>query len=331
MTPVPPVSGTREALVRRAEWIAEGVLEITLADPHGTDLPSWEPGAHIDVVLPSGTVRQYSLCGDNADRTVHRIAVLRQGAGRGGSREIHDTALVGRRLRIGAPRNHFPLRLAPRYQFIAGGIGITPLLPMIRHLHAAGIDDWSLLYRGRTAATMAYRRELAELGAEKVVFSAEDRDRRPDLASLIRNLPQETAVYCCGPEGMLRAVESECRLRTPSQSPHLERFNSPSAPNPDIPGPAADGEDTPFEVELRRSGVTLPVPADRSLLDVVREAAPGVISSCEEGVCGSCEATVLDGAPLHRDSVLDEAERAEGDTMMLCVSRSRTPRLVLDL
>ncbi|WP_395359846.1 PDR/VanB family oxidoreductase [Streptomyces sp. YH02] len=304
---------TARLTVRSAVPEAEGVLGLVLTDPTGADLAPWEPGAHVEVTLPSGAVRHYSLCGDPADRSAYRLGVLREPDGRGGSEEIHTSVGKGTVLGVRGPFNRFPLVPAERYLFIAGGIGITPLLPMVRSLPPG---SWSLLYGGRSLAAMAYREELAVLPG--VTLVPQDTAGLPDLDGALAGLPAETAVYCCGPEGLLRAVEE----RWPGPL-HTERFGA---------APVRDsGTGDGFEVELRRSGLTLRVEPGRTLLDAVREAVPGVAYSCEEGFCGTCETKVIAGTPEHHDSVLGEDEKASGATMMICVGRSRGARLVLDL
>ncbi|MHA4778394.1 PDR/VanB family oxidoreductase [Streptomyces sp. MSC1_001] len=300
-------------VVRTVVEEAEGVRGLLLADPAGAELAPWEPGAHLEVTLPSGAVRHYSLCGDPADRRVYRLGVLRETAGRGGSEEVHSAVGEGTLLGVRGPFNRFPLVPAERYLFVAGGIGITPLLPMLRSLRPG---TWSLLYGGRSLASMAYRGELA--GLPGVTLVPQDTAGLPDLDAALGGLPPSTAVYCCGPEGLLRAVEE--RWRGPL---HTERLGAA----PSGGAVASDG----FEVELRRSRRTLRVEPGRTLLDAVREVVPGVAYSCEEGWCGTCETKVLAGTPEHHDSVLGEEEKASGTTMMICVGRSRTDRLVLDL
>ncbi|MFH9724957.1 PDR/VanB family oxidoreductase [Streptomyces sp. NPDC017254] len=302
-------------MVRSAVREAEGVLGLVLVDPTGAELAPWEPGAHLEVTLPSGAVRHYSLCGDPADRSTYRLGVLREPAGRGGSEEIHTSVGEGTVLGVRGPFNRFPLVPAERYLFLAGGIGITPLLPMVRSLPPG---SWSLLYGGRSLAAMAYREELAALPG--VTLVPRDTAGLPDLDAVLSGLPARTAVYCCGPEGLLRAVEE----RWPGPL-HTERFGAAPAPA------AGDAPSEGFEVELRRSGRTLRVEPGRTLLDAVREVVPGVPYSCEEGYCGTCETKVIAGTPEHHDSVLGEDEKAAGATMMICVGRSRGARLVLDL
>ncbi|QWF84411.1 PDR/VanB family oxidoreductase [Amycolatopsis sp. CA-230715] len=313
-----------EAVVRRAELVADGVLSLELAAPDGGPLPRWEPGAHISVVLGSGLVREYSLCGDPGDRDVYRIAVLDEPGGRGGSRELHRTAVPGARLGFRGPRNHFPLRSAADYLFIAGGIGITPILPMLRAV-AGGDARWELVYGGRSRRTMAFTEEVRALGGPRLTLVPQDELGLPDLGSRLAAAAPSTAVYCCGPPPLLDAVERHCDRLGLLGSLRVERFR------PGTPEPPREDADRPIEVELRRSGKRVTVLPGRSVLSAVREVLPRVASSCEEGYCGTCEAGVLDGVPDHRDTVLSEEDRARGDCMMICVSRARTSNLALDL
>lgn len=306
-----------ELVVDRRELAADGVLALTLRHPLGEELPAWEPGAHIDVVLGPELERQYSLCGDPADRDSWRIAVLREPDGRGGSAHVHEQLGQGDKVRVRGPRNHFALRPAPRYRFIAGGIGITPILPMLAAVEAAGAQ-WTLLYGGRTRRSMAFAAELSRYGGDRVTVAPQDETGLLDLASALDDVPEGTLVYCCGPGPLLDAVEARC----PAGLLHVERFT---------PKKQEGGENTEFEVELAQSGRTLTVPADVSVLDAVRGAGVEVLFSCTEGTCGTCETDVLDGTPDHRDSVLTAEEQESGETMMICVSRCRGKRLVLDL
>ena len=299
-----------ELVVTGKEPIATGVVALTLRHPGGDPLPEWTPGAHIDVELGPDLVRQYSLCGDPADRTCWRVAVLREQGGRGGSAFVHDTLTTGDKVGVSAPRNNFALVDADSYLFVAGGIGITPLLPMIAGVDRRGMD-WQLTYGGRTRSSMAFLDELACYG-DRVEVRPQDETGLLDLSGL----DGAATVYCCGPEPLLAAVEARC----PAGALHVERFT----------GVAASGGSA-FEVVLERSGRTLTVPAGRSILEVVEEAGIQVLSSCREGVCGTCETEVLDGTPDHRDVLLTADEREAGETMMICVSRSNGGRLVLDL
>jgi len=302
---------------------ADGVVSLTLRRPDGGALPSWTPGAHIDVFLGDGDrglIRQYSLCGRPADRDYWQIAVLREPQGRGGSAYVHDLLHEGSTVRVRGPRNNFPLRPAPRHLFIAGGVGITPVLPMVEAAEAAGAD-WRLLYGGRTRTSMAFVDRLLPYG-DRVLIRPQDTYGLLDLAGFLGVPKEGTLVHACGPEPLLRAVQQSC-AEWPPGTLGVERFA------PVQPAGAGPGET--FEVELARSGLTLTVPPERSVLEAVEEAGVAVEFSCREGTCGTCETEVLDGEPDHRDSLLSEDEREAGDTMLICVSRSRGPRLVLDL
>jgi ferredoxin-NADP reductase len=305
-----------ELIVDGIQSAADGVRALTLRHPLGEQLPAWEPGAHIDVLLGPQLERQYSLCGDPADRTAWRIAVLREPDGRGGSAYVHEQLGQGDKVRVRGPRNHFALRPAPRYRFVAGGIGITPILPMLAAAEAAGAE-WTLLYGGRSRTSMAFTRELARYG-DRVTVAPQDETGLLDLGSVLDALPEGTLVYCCGPGALLDAVEERC----PAGALHVERFQ---------PKEQQGGQDDEFEVELAQSGRTLTVAPGVSVLDTVRAAGVEVLFSCTEGTCGTCETDVLEGEPDHRDSVLTPEEREAGETMMICVSRCRGRKLVLDL
>lgn len=307
---------TRPALVRAMRLESAGVLSIELAPVDG-EFPAWEPGAHLDLVLPSGLVRSYSLCGRTTGST-YRIAVLREEISRGGSVFVHDTLRVGDHVEVRMPRNHFTLEQANEYLFIAGGIGITPLLAMIARAEELGVS-WRLLYAGSARDRMAFLGELADYG-ERVTVLARDQGGRLDLDAALADVAPDALVYVCGPERMLEGVRAslgdrEAMLRT-------ELFAAPE--RDDEPGDA-------FTVELQRSGLTLAVPAERSILEVVTEAGIDVLTDCEEGICGSCETRVLLGVPEHRDYVLTTQEKEANNCMMICVSRATSPRLVLDL
>ncbi|MEV6743868.1 PDR/VanB family oxidoreductase [Streptomyces sp. NPDC051080] len=318
-----PVSGqsgrrttaTRRLLITERTIPAEGVVQLRL---EGSALPPWQPGAHLDLLLPSGLVRQYSLCGDPADPDTYTIATRLVEDGRGGSREVHAQLHEGEEVEIRDPRNRFPLAGAPAYLFVAGGIGITPILPMLRSVAASGAD-WRLLYGGRTRASMPFLDEIEKLGAEggRVTVVAEDEAGHPDAAAALAETAEGTAVYCCGPEPLMDAVTAAL---PPGRTLHLERFTA---------GAASSAGSGPFEVELRRSGRTVRVAADRSVLAAVREEVPYVSYSCEQGFCGTCQQRVLEGEIDHRDELLTDSER--NDSMLICVSRCRGERLVLDL
>ncbi|BBC31521.1 2Fe-2S iron-sulfur cluster binding domain protein [Streptomyces graminofaciens] len=305
-----------ELVVTTREFAADGVLALTLRHPLGEELPAWQPGAHIDVLLGPDLERQYSLCGDPADRHTWRIGVLKEPDGRGGSAYVHTELRQGDKVRVRGPRNNFALEQAPGYRFVAGGIGITPVLPMLAAAEAAGAE-WTLLYGGRTRQSMAFQEELGAYG-DRVTVAPQDETGLLDLASVLDDLPEGTLVYCCGPGPLLDAVEARC----PGKALRVERFQ---------PKEQDTGPDSEFEVVLERTGRTLTVPVGVSVLDTVRAAGVEVLYSCAEGTCGTCETDVLDGTPDHRDSVLSDEEREAGETMLICVSRCQGSRLVLDL
>ncbi|MEA5453758.1 PDR/VanB family oxidoreductase [Sinomonas sp. JGH33] len=310
-----------ELLVKQMTWEADGVLSVSLVHPDGKSLPEWQPGAHIDLTLKGSLVRQYSLCGDPTDESLYRVAVLREQAALGGSEYVHEALRPGHRIHVAGPRNNFALIAAERYVFIAGGIGITPILGMIRLAESAGAD-WVLWYGGRRRQSMAFLDELESYG-DRVNVVPEDQYGRLDLAAIL-DAPQDgTLIYCCGPEPLLAAVE-ERTASWPEGSLQVERFKARAVEAP------AEGEQG-FTVECHRSGRSVDVAAGCSIVDALASAGVRVPTSCRDGICGTCETKVVEGVPDHRDSVLSASEKAKGTCMMVCVSRSRTPRLVLDL
>ncbi len=307
------------AMVRQLRLEADGVVSVSLTRADGLPWPAWEPGAHVDVVLPTGITRQYSLCGSPGERDTYRIAVRREARSRGGSEYVHAFLRPGQKLAIRGPRNNFPLQDHDRYLFIAGGIGITPILAMARETAARGAP-WRLVYAGSSAARMAFTDELAELGGTVECYES-DRTGRIPLDELLSQPQPGTGVYACGPEPLLAAI-AEHMTQWPPGALHVERFAS----RPKVTRP-----DTEFEVRCARSGKTVTVPPGRSILDVLADAGVPVSASCREGLCGTCETAVLDGIPDHRDDILDEQERAANDRMFICVSRAAGPRLELDI
>jgi ferredoxin-NADP reductase len=304
--------------------LAADVVELALNDPGGNPLPEWSAGAHIDLILSGAEgeelVRQYSLSGSPHDRHSYRVAILREPNSRGGSRAVHDTIHVGTVVATRGPRNNFEFALAPRYLFIAGGIGITPILPMLAQADTAGAD-WRLLYGGRARASMAYLDELAAYGEQVIVHPQEEHGLIPLDTVLCEPVPN-TLVYACGPTALLDAV-TDRMISWPPRSLHLERF---------VPIERVAREpDRATTVTLARSGLTLQIPAGVSILDAVEAAGVNVLASCREGTCGTCETTILSGLADHRDSVLSPEEQDEQDAMMICVSRSRTDELTLNL
>jgi ferredoxin-NADP reductase len=323
------VIGTGEGAVRAdvatlrvtaKELVAEDVVALELASAAGLRLRDWAPGAHIDLVLPNGMTRQYSLCGDRWDPLRFRVGVLRERAGRGGSAYVHDRLEVGDLVGVGGPRNNFALVPSDRYLFVAGGIGITPLLPMVRQADLLGAD-WRLLYGGRRRGSMAFLDELAGYG-DRVRVVPEDEFGLLDLPGFLGRPSPGVRIYSCGPAGLLEAMEALC-AGWPPHTLHTERFVSAE--------PVGAVRRAPFEVALARTRVTVTVPPERTVLEAVGEAGVEVLSSCRQGICGTCETTVLSGEPDHRDSVLEDHERDAGDCMFICVSRARGDRLVLDL
>lgn len=324
---VPSREGSLGLLVTDVHLEAEGVISIAFADPKGGDLPEWQPGGHIELVLPSGLFRQYSLCGRPENRKEYRVAVLRELEGRGGSRELHETGIVGRRIGVNGPRNHFVLAPSERYVFIAGGIGITPILAMARSVGDSA--PWALYYGGRTRASMAFVDELLGFGGNRVIVSPQDADGLLDIDGIVGTADASTAIYCCGPTALLDAVREARERLAPDAALYFERFTAGGGETR-LDAVAAGGERT-FAVELHRTGVTIEVGLDCSTLDALREVVPGMPYSCTEGYCGSCEVAVLEGTPDHRDEILTPEERAQGTTMFPCVSRALSERLVLDL
>ena len=318
---LPTDAGAIETVVTEKHLVGENIVVFELAAPDDTALPGWEPGAHIDVLLPSGLIRQYSLCGDPQART-WRIAVLREPAGRGGSVWLAERLATGQTVRVTGPRNHFRFDTdhGGPVVFVAGGIGITALAPMVAAAAQAGID-YTLHYCGRSADRLVLGDELAGLHADRLVVHLTDEGSRLDVAALMSGSPPGTAVYCCGPAALLDAVETAGRAA--GLDVHLERFVADTLTPPVWPDA--------FEVELDISGFAVTVPPDRSVLEVLEQNGVLVLSSCQEGTCGTCETPVLEGEIDHRDSILTPAERARNDVMFVCVSRAACPRIVLEL
>ena len=309
-------SGT--LVLKKKDRGAEGVVRLTLGDPDGRRLPPWSPGAHLELFLPNNLVGHYSLCGDRWDGFSYEVAVLRTANSRGGSQWIHDHFREGMALPFGGPRNHFPLVPADRYRFIAGGIGITPLIPMIRQAIQVGAG-WDLLYGGRSRHSMAFLDELHALGAP-VRFWPYNESGFPDIGSWLGHPVSRTAIYACGPDRLLRGVTEACES-WPPYSLRTERF---------IAADRSQAADRDISVTLK-SGETLTVPPGETILDALRRLGKAPLSSCRQGVCGTCEVAVLDGVPDHRDSVLTDTEREAGDCMLVCVSRAKSASLTLDL
>ncbi|MCV7151990.1 PDR/VanB family oxidoreductase [Mycolicibacterium pyrenivorans] len=323
----PPRGGadTLALVVERRRVVArdQDVIELTLVSPGGGPLPRWYPGAHLDVHLPSGLVRQYSLCGDPASTGHYRIAVRRIPGGGGGSVEIHDALAEGATVHTHGPRNAFPLTVpgygspARRLRFIAGGIGITPILPMLDLARDRGVD-WSMIYTGRTRDSLPFVEEVEAFGAA-VEVRTDDRFGLPSADELLGDCPDGTAVYACGPAPMLTSIRAALADRDDVEL-HFERFAA---------APVVDGR--PFRATVASSGETVGVSAEETLLGALQRAGVHAPYSCQQGFCGTCRTKVLAGEVDHRDTLLTEPERAAG-MMLTCVSRAAGESgLTLDL
>jgi len=299
-----------ELVVSERVDAADRVVSLRLQRPDGGELPSWAPGAHVDVVV-DGFVRQYSLCGAPDDRHSWRLAVLHETDGRGGSDAIVRTVKAGSTVQVSEPRNNFPLLASRRYLFVAGGIGITPFLSMVEQAERTGAD-WRLVYGGRTTASMAFLDELSQYG-DRVRVIPQDTDGIIDVPALLGEPQPDTSVYACGPEPMLAAIE-EAMSVWPRGSLHVERFHPA--------GPLDTAEDVAFEVEFVASGVTATIPAGSSILEVAESLDLPVFSSCQEGTCGTCVTSLLEGVAEHRDALLSADERERQDKICICVSRA---------
>lgn len=302
---------------------ADGIIVLELVALDGAPLPPFEPGAHVDVEVAPDLIRQYSLCGDPARRDRYRLGILLDPGSRGGSTAIHRRFHVGEQVRIGLPRNNFPLATDAGAVLVGGGIGITPLLAMAHQLQALGLP-FTLHYCARTRAKAAFLDELAAApyaASVRLHFDDGDPAQRLDPA---RDFPPASGgahLYVCGPTGFMAWVlGAAATLGFPDGRVHKEYF-----------GAEVDTSGGAFEVVLQKSGRVVPVSAGQSIVAALGGVGIRVDVSCEQGVCGTCLCTVLDGIPDHRDSYLTDEEKAENDQMTLCCSRARSPQLVLDL
>jgi ferredoxin-NADP reductase len=286
----------------------------------GKPLPGYEPGAHIDLHLPNGLIRQYSLLDDDPDGSRYCIAVKRDPASRGGSRCVHDDLRVGRPLRISAPRNNFALVENARHVILfAGGIGITPIWCMVQRLEKLG-RSWQLYYACRSRSDMAFLQALEAMASSQFHFDDESGGRFIDVAGILAEAPKDTHLYCCGPTPMLKAFET-ATADWPREQIHVEYFTPKQEPD----------KKGGFIVELARSGQEFIIPEGKSILQVLLDAGIDVDYSCELGICGACEQRLVSGIPEHRDAVLTEEEQASNTKIMICCAGSKTDRLVLDL
>jgi len=304
---------------------AEDIRSFELVDPKGRLLPMFTAGSHIDIELPNGLARQYSLSNDPRDVDRYVIAALRETAGRGGSAYLHDSVKEGDELTIGTPRNNFPLHEGAKHHILlAGGIGVTPMLAMARELAQRG-ESFEMHYCTRTPAKTAFLKEIAASSfADKVKFHHDNGNPADglDITGLLREVRPGAHVYYCGPTGFMHSCEQAAK-HWPKGTVHCEYFS--------VDPTVTHGADTAFQIKIASTGAILDVPADKSIVDVLRVHGIEVETMCEEGICGTCATVILEGEPDHRDFVLDDEEKARGEFIMVCCSRSKSPLLVLDL
>jgi len=316
-------AGQLDAVIAAIRAEARDVLSLELVDPQGRELPAFEPGSHLEVHLANGLIRHYSLCNDYRERHRYQIGVGLALESRGGSRLLHGGLKVGERLRISTPRNNFPLGAnGDHYSFIAGGIGITPILAMIRWC-MANDKPWTLHYLTRSRLRAPFYEELLELDKERVTFHfLDEHDGQPlDIEATVSAMPNYSHIYCCGPAPLMERVQAAASDR-PAEQVHFEWFSGKTQGSTD---------NQEFKVILHSTGEELQVPAELSILEVLEEHGHYVPFSCREGLCSSCETQVLSGTPDHRDFVLSDTAKAEGKSMMICVSRAKSEVLVLDI
>ena len=305
--------------LRRISWETDGVLALEFAAVDGGDLPPFEPGAHVDLHLGDGMLRQYSLCGDPAKRKCYRIGVREIDGGRV-SRHIHRNLRPGALIQMSQPRNNFEFVASRNYLFIAGGIGITPLLPMMRAASGAGAA-WSLLFCARSIEQAPFLDEARAHGGDVSVHASQV-GARLDVTQCLAEVRPGTIIYCCGPESLMTAVEA-ASAHWPEGTVRFEWFAPRARPEGEISGG--------FRVVCARSGHSLEVMPEQSILQVLTDAGIEIARSCEQGICGTCEVRVLEGEVDHRDSILSASERASNEIMMTCVSRAKGASLVLDV
>ena len=301
-------------------YAAEQVHIYEFRPVSGASVPPFTAGAHVDLHLPNGLVRQYSIANAQGERHRYVLGVKRDAAGRGGSRFLHDDLRVGTVVKVGGPRNNFPLVEAAAHSvLIAGGIGVTPIVSMVARLRSLA-RPWELHYAVRRRREAAFLDELLAGDGHVRLHVDEEQGSMIDVAAIVRAAPEEAHLYCCGPTPMLEAFAAAAASR-PAERVHLEYFSSAVAP----------AVESGFIVELARSKVRVEVPPGQTILEALRARGLEVQSSCEQGICGSCETRVLAGEPDHRDMLLSDEEKATNQVMMICCSGSRSAILVLDL
>lgn len=310
-------SATKELVLANREIVAQdnNVVLLTFTAADKADLPRWQPGCHLDFHLSSGRQRQYSLCGDPDNRGIYQVAVRKIPQGGGGSIEMHSLE-IGASVSIRGPRNGFPFVGEGSALFIAGGIGITPILPMVRAAQKAGMD-WHFIYAGRTKESMPFFEEISGWDSSRVSIHIDSEQGIISGADLLMAAPDGGAVYCCGPVPMLESIRAEFS-HCAATALLYERFSA---------APVVDGKE--FEIQLKSTGEILTVSAETSVLEVIKKSQPGVAYSCQQGFCGTCRVGVLSGTPEHRENRLSPQEQE--NEMLICVSRSAGERLVIDL
>jgi ferredoxin-NADP reductase len=316
-------SNTLQVFVHTLRYEAEGIISIELRAPDQKDLPAFEAGSHIDLHLPNGMVRSYSLLNDSSEHHRYVLGVLKDAKSRGGSKAVHEQLRVGMRIEISQPRNNFALHEnATHSVLVAGGIGVTPILCMARRLKSLG-KSFELLYFARSRQHAAFLDDVKALAANVHLHFDNEQSGPPDLKALLAARNTANAhYYACGPAVMLDAFESHCQALGYANA-HIERFAA-------VEVAASTNAKQRYTVELKRSGKVIEITPDMSLLAALQAANADIMTSCEEGICGSCETRVLEGIPDHRDSVLSPAEQATNQMMMVCVSSCQSERLVLD-
>jgi len=319
-TPAKASDGLIEVRVTAIRYAARDthLYEFTRLD--GKPLPAYEPGAHIDLHLPNGLIRQYSLINAEPDPATYTVGIKRDPASRGGSRYVHDDLRVGKTLKISAPRNNFALvESAKHVVLFAGGIGITPIWCMVQRLEQLG-RPWTLYYAARSRSDMAFLQSLEAMAPARFHFDDEAAGKFLDVTSIIAETPKDTHLYCCGPTPMLKAFEA-ATTDWPREQIHVEYFT----PKQEVDKKGG------FVVELARSGQEFVIPEGKSILQVLLDAGVDVDYSCELGICGACEQRVISGTPEHRDAILTEEEQASNTKVMICCAGCKSDRLVLDL
>ena len=319
--PAPSPDALIDVRLTAIRYVARDTSLFEFRSVDGKPLPAYEPGAHIDLHLPSGLLRNYSLTSAEPEPSTYTVGIKRDPASRGGSRYLHDEFQVGATLKIGGPRNNFRLRDdAAHTVLFAGGIGITPIWCMVQRLNTLG-REWRLHYACRSREDMAFRQELEAMPQAALHFDDESGGQFLDVAAIVAAAPKDAHLYCCGPAPMLQAFEAATK-DWPREQVHIEYFS------PKELGPAKKGG---FTVELARSGVEYFIPEGETILNVLLDAGIDIDYSCELGICGACEQRVISGIPEHRDSILSEEEQSENKRVMICCAGCKSERLVLDL